>query len=105
MDLERFEPVPILTDAGDFIIWHRGVPHGSGPNHTDQPRCAQYITYGVMSQNDEDYEGQRRKRIQQFEEGVRSEGHEPEGMLNPLGRKLVGYDRWDMPNPLESILP
>ena len=105
VDVEKFEPVPILTEAGDFVIWNRGVPHGAGQNHTDKPRCAQYITMGVVNQDDEDNEEKRVERIQNFEEGVRSEGHSPERILNELGRKLVGYDRWDGPNATETIEP
>jgi hypothetical protein len=35
---------PIAGKAGDLIIWHQALPHGSSPNHGAKPRVAQYIT-------------------------------------------------------------
>ncbi|UWZ85897.1 phytanoyl-CoA dioxygenase family protein [Occallatibacter riparius] len=41
----RREPgfVPIAGKAGDLIIWHHLLPHGSSPNRGSLPRVAQYI--------------------------------------------------------------
>lgn len=36
---------PIAAEAGDFIIWHHALPHGSSPNRFTKPRFVQYITY------------------------------------------------------------
>ena len=36
--------VPISGRAGDLIIWHHALPHGSSPNRTDRPRLVQYLT-------------------------------------------------------------
>ena len=36
--------VPIAGRAGDLVIWHHALPHGSRPNRTAQPRLVQYIT-------------------------------------------------------------
>jgi len=35
---------PIAGKAGDLIIWHQALPHGSSPNRGSRPRVAQYIT-------------------------------------------------------------
>ncbi|MBH8568217.1 phytanoyl-CoA dioxygenase family protein [Hymenobacter negativus] len=35
--------VPIAAEAGDFIIWHHALPHGSSPNHGTYPRIVQYL--------------------------------------------------------------
>jgi hypothetical protein len=35
--------VPIAGRAGDLVIWHHALPHGSSPNHSALPRIAQYI--------------------------------------------------------------
>lgn len=43
-DLERLGPTPVAGKAGDLIIWHRALPHGSRPNHARRPRIVQYIT-------------------------------------------------------------
>jgi len=36
---------PIVANAGDFIIWHHALPHGSAPNTAQKPRIVQYINY------------------------------------------------------------
>ena len=35
--------VPIAAKAGDFVIWHHALPHGSSPNHGTYPRIVQYL--------------------------------------------------------------
>lgn len=35
--------VPIAGNAGDLVIWHHLLPHGSSPNRGQLPRVAQYI--------------------------------------------------------------
>jgi hypothetical protein len=35
--------VPIAGKAGDLVIWHQALPHGSSPNRGTKPRVAQYI--------------------------------------------------------------
>jgi hypothetical protein len=35
---------PIAGKAGDLVIWHQALPHGSSPNRGTRPRVAQYIT-------------------------------------------------------------
>lgn len=41
----KHEPgfVPIAGNAGDLVIWHHLLPHGSSPNRGHLPRVAQYI--------------------------------------------------------------
>ena len=36
---------PLAANAGDFIIWHHALPHGSSINSSDQPRYVQYMNY------------------------------------------------------------
>ena len=36
--------VSVAGKAGDLIIWHHALPHGSSPNQATQPRIVQYIT-------------------------------------------------------------
>ncbi len=40
-DHSRTRAIP--AKAGDFIFWHRALPHGNGINRADRPRIAQYI--------------------------------------------------------------
>ena len=35
--------VPIAGRAGDLVIWHEALPHGSSPNRAALPRIVQYI--------------------------------------------------------------
>jgi len=39
---------PIAAEAGDFIVWHHALPHGSSPNTSDVPRIVQYINYSPL---------------------------------------------------------
>jgi hypothetical protein len=41
--METLPAVPIAGQAGDLVIWHQALPHGSSPNRTTKPRVAQYI--------------------------------------------------------------
>ncbi len=34
---------PIAGKAGDLVLWHQSLPHGSSPNRGAKPRVAQYI--------------------------------------------------------------
>lgn len=42
-DLHALGSVPIGANAGDMIIWHHHLPHGSRPNLGLRPRIVQYI--------------------------------------------------------------
>jgi len=44
-DLEALGATPIPANAGDFIIWHQALPHGSRPNTNIYPRIVQYIAW------------------------------------------------------------
>jgi ectoine hydroxylase-related dioxygenase (phytanoyl-CoA dioxygenase family) len=39
----------IEAKAGDFIIWHHALPHGSSVNTSDKPRFVQYINYAPIN--------------------------------------------------------
>lgn len=47
-DLYAWGAVPIAANAGDFIIWHQALPHGSSPNTATVPRIVQYINYAPL---------------------------------------------------------
>lgn len=44
-NLHALGSLPIAAEAGDFIIWHQALPHGSSPNTSSKPRFVQYINY------------------------------------------------------------
>ena len=58
-DLKQFTPQPIPGTAGDLLIWHRALAHGSGHNTSDRPRLAQYISMRPATLTDEEYRQQR----------------------------------------------
>jgi hypothetical protein len=43
-DLDALGRVAIAGRAGDLIIWHHALPHGSSPNRAERPRIVQYLT-------------------------------------------------------------
>jgi ectoine hydroxylase-related dioxygenase (phytanoyl-CoA dioxygenase family) len=43
---------PIAANAGDFIIWHQALPHGSSPNTSILPRFVQYINYAPADEKE-----------------------------------------------------
>jgi len=42
-DLHALGSMPISGQAGDMVIWHQSLPHGSRPNLGVRPRIVQYI--------------------------------------------------------------
>lgn len=42
-DWSQWVVKPIAAKAGDLIIWHQALPHGSSPNRADFPRMVQYL--------------------------------------------------------------
>jgi hypothetical protein len=47
-DLYALGAIPIAANAGDFIIWHHILPHGSSVNTATLPRFVQYINYAPL---------------------------------------------------------
>ncbi|MFC1750247.1 phytanoyl-CoA dioxygenase family protein [Pseudomonadota bacterium] len=43
LDLHALGSKPVGGNAGDMLIWHHALPHGSRPNRLDKPRIVQYI--------------------------------------------------------------
>ena len=95
------QAVAIEGGAGDLVIWHTALPHGSSPNTGTRPRVAQYITMNPAREartdewrKEQDNRGQQRltglggnKREKEHEEGKTA-------TLTELGRKLLGVDPW-----------
>ena len=42
--LEHPDVVPVPGQAGDLVVWHQALPHGSSPNRASRPRIVQYVT-------------------------------------------------------------
>lgn len=47
-DIHALGAIPVVAGAGDFIIWHHALPHGSSPNTSSIPRFVQYINYAPI---------------------------------------------------------
>ena len=41
--IDALPALPIAGSAGDLVIWHHALPHGSSPNSSPRPRVAQYL--------------------------------------------------------------
>ncbi len=96
MSVER-----VAGNAGDLIIWSHFLAHGNGHNVSDRPRLAQYIKMRPA----QDDEAERQERVACWREhrppapwlgdpGKREQLHGVTAELTPLGRKLLGLDRW-----------
>ena len=95
------QAVLVEGQAGDLIVWHSTLPHGSSENTSDQPRIAQYISMLPARQN---LERLRQARIQAWQERLTGLGQNrcdqehhrgKTAQLTPLGRNLLGLDRWE----------
>lgn len=45
---QEFNVTPIAAEAGDLIIWHHALPHGSSPNRASAPRIVQYLNMSPL---------------------------------------------------------
>ncbi len=109
---ERMYQIPglraIPMNEGDLLIWHIGLPHGSGFNQSDRPRLAQYVLMYPTHPQDRT----RPARIQAWHDHAGPLTHESpspfpgdprrreraqgrRARLTPLGKRLVGICRWD----------
>ena len=95
------DSVPVAGKAGDLVIWHSALPHGSSPNSGDRPRIVQYITMSPAPKNGDEARQNRIKGWRERLTGLGKEEREKEHFqgktaeLTPLGRKLLGLDSWE----------
>lgn len=104
-DVSGFELVKVKLNAGDLLIFNSLLPHGIRANKSDNKvRIAQYIS---MMPAQEENEALRQWRITSWRDRVAPEGYAFPGdprkweqtkyataELSPLGRKLLGVDKW-----------
>jgi hypothetical protein len=104
-DLAGLTVTPIPGRAGDLVIWNWLLAHGNGHNVAARPRFAQYISMRPARESDE---AARQERIACWRErrppkasyfpGDPRQIEQKSGTtaaLTPLGRKLLGLDRWE----------
>jgi hypothetical protein len=51
--IRELKPIPVLGNAGDFVIWHQALPHCATPNTSNLPRMVQYLTYSPLETQNE----------------------------------------------------
>ncbi|MEQ9439561.1 MAG: phytanoyl-CoA dioxygenase family protein [Cyclobacteriaceae bacterium] len=103
-DVSGFAIEKVPTKAGDLLIWDSMLAHGIRPNHSDQPRLAQYIS---MTPAQEENEELRQWRIASWRDRVAPEGYPFPGdprnweqtqaetaQLTSLGEQLLGLTLW-----------
>ena len=103
-DLAGLEVKRIGTQAGDLLIWHSGLPHGTSRNESDRPRLAQYIS---MKPAQEENEELRQWRIKSWRDRLAPPGMAFPGdpreleikygktaVLTELGKRLLGSENW-----------
>ena len=105
-DLMSLGAIPVPGKVGDLIIWHHLLPHAPGVNTADQPRVVQYISMFPAQEEDEAFVNYR---INAWKNRLAGGGHSGSrtelekgkeykkgqtAELSPLGRKLLGLDRW-----------
>lgn len=104
-DISGFELVKVKLEAGDLLIFNSTLAHGIRPNKSkDKVRLAQYIS---MMPAEEDNEPLRQWRINSWRNRIAPEGYAfpgdprkweqtkyPQAELSPLGKKLLGLDKW-----------
>ena len=103
-DLVGFEVEKVITKAGDLLVWDSMLAHGIRPNHSNQPRLAQYIS---MTPAKEDRQDLINWRVKSWKERIAPEGYPFPGdprewekksqepaHLTELGRKLLGLRKW-----------
>jgi hypothetical protein len=90
----------VAGGAGDLVIWSSALPHGSGINTSPHPRVAQYLgmdAEGSDAERRERVANWRDKRAPEWWRGWPGQKDPEPGEpahLTPLGRKLLGLDRW-----------
>jgi hypothetical protein len=110
--------IPVPGKAGDLLIWNSLLPHGNGHNVSQRPRLAQYISMHLSPEARSaqakphqesiwDSETAREERIVCWRERFipdwargkapreTERGTTEPAELTPLGRKLLGLDRWE----------
>jgi hypothetical protein len=100
IDLAGHEVVPAPARAGDLVVWDARLPHRGAPNRGRAPRLSVAIAMGPEGGDEERAERiacWREKRAPAWFRGWPGQVDPEPGApaeLTPLGRKLLGLDRW-----------
>ena len=100
-DLHALGSIRVPANPGDLIIWRTSLPHFASLNTSNRPRIAQYIT---MNPANDSNQAACQSRVNWWQERLTGLGknakeeehyHSKTAKLTPLGRKLLGMDKWD----------
>ena len=100
-DLHALGSIRVPANPGDLIIWRTSLPHFASLNTSNRPRIAQYIT---MNPANDSNQAACQSRVNWWQERLTGLGknakeeehyHSKMAKLTPLGRKLLGMDKWD----------
>ncbi|MEQ1505790.1 MAG: phytanoyl-CoA dioxygenase family protein, partial [Myxococcota bacterium] len=100
LDLDGHAVIDVPVRAGDLVVWDSRLPHHGGPNRSGAPRLSVPIAMWPEGPDDE-----RAERIGWWRDrrappwwrgwpGQQDPEPGPPAELGPLGRRLVGVDRW-----------
>lgn len=105
-DTTSFTPTKVTLTAGDLLIFNSLQPHGIRANHSDQVRCAQYIS---MMPAEEENKTLQDWRIHSWKNRIAPTGYAFPGdprnweqtkyktaVLSKLGKRLLGLEKWGL---------
>jgi ectoine hydroxylase-related dioxygenase (phytanoyl-CoA dioxygenase family) len=103
-DTAGFDIVKVKLEAGDLLIFNSLQPHGIRPNTSgDKVRIAQYVAMMPAQEHNDEL---RQWRINSWQNREAMQGYafpgdllerekkNPVAELSPLGKKLLGLDKW-----------
>jgi len=103
-DTTGFDLVKVKLEAGDLLIFNSLLPHGIRPNKSnDKVRIAQYVAMMPAQEENEELKQWRINSWQSREamtgyafpgDPLEREKKNPVAELTPLGKKLLGLEKW-----------
>ncbi|NOW97471.1 phytanoyl-CoA dioxygenase family protein [Mucilaginibacter sp. SG564] len=103
-DTTGFDIVKVKLEAGDLLIFNSLQPHGIRPNTSgNKVRIAQYVAMMPAQEHNEELRQwrinswQNREAMQGYAfpgDPLEREKKNPVAELSPLGKKLLGLDKW-----------
>jgi ectoine hydroxylase-related dioxygenase (phytanoyl-CoA dioxygenase family) len=98
--VDRREIVHASARAGDLIVWDSRLPHGNSKNLSQAPRLAFYVMMGPNPSDEasnvaiESWRTGRCVPSRRNRPGYDRVEPWPPANLTPLGKRLIGLERW-----------
>ncbi|MGC4808469.1 phytanoyl-CoA dioxygenase family protein [Micromonospora sp. DT233] len=87
-NISHLETVEVTGAAGDFVLMHHLMPHAASHNRRSLTRVVQFLRY---ARDDQPYQAGERPGDRPTDRGY---DEAQLAAMTPLGRKLLGVDRW-----------